>query len=198
MSNNIFNNKTAWKIIVLFLQNDNQPVHGREIARFLRQNQKTIQTALHLLEKKKVLLRQEAGKNYLYKINCANKNVLYYLITAEDHRTVDFLEQHFEMKEIAADLRSTTEEPILIFGSQAKGYPTKKSDLDLLILDKTIKDVNSIQPKYIQKLHFITMTKNAFSQSLIQKKSFPEEVLKSHYIIQGFDFFAKRWITKHG
>jgi predicted nucleotidyltransferase len=185
------------KIINQLIETKNHPLYGREIARISKKNQKTVQASLQRFEDKGVLSKQIVGKNYLYTINTKNKNVIYSLIAAEIEKTREFLDNNFEIKELVADVRDMTNEPVLIFGSYAKGNQTKESDVDVIVLDTKI-NLEKIKHKYTKKIHLITMTKNQFIKDLKKKVSLLQETILNHIIIQDFTFFTKRWLEQHG
>ena len=86
------------EILSFFLQNGNKQIHGREIARKLKANQKTVQNKLNKLVKNKILEKKIEGKNHSYGINKDNPLLNYYLQQTELNKTISFLNKHFEIK----------------------------------------------------------------------------------------------------
>jgi len=191
MNKKIFDYK-SYEIINLFIRNSNKQMHGREIARNLKFNQKTTQNYLDLLEKSKILIKTESGKNHLYSIN-NNPIAESFLIIAENYKAFSLLED-FEIKEIIKDIAKQTARPIIIFGSYAKSYQTKHGDIDILTFDK-IKD---FQHKYAKKIHLLTADENNFNKDLLTNEPFPIEVINNHIAVQGAEFIIKLWLKKHG
>ncbi len=183
------------KVIKRLIETNNHPLYGRDLARLFKKNQKTVQASLQRLEEKGVLVKEIVGRNYLYTIQSNSKSVIYDLVSAEVDATKEFLESNFEIKELVADLRKITDEPILIFGSYVKGHKTKDSDVDILILDTKKLDIGKIQHKYTRRIHLVPMSKSEFKKGT---QSLYYDVLQHHIIIQGYAFFMKRWLEQHG
>ena len=86
----------------------------------------------------------------------------------------------------------------MIFGSYAKGYNKKDSDLDILILDNKKYNLNKIKTKYNLKVQLLQLTKQQFKKGLKNKENFPQEVLYNHIIIQNYEFFVNSWMKHNG
>jgi len=188
MSTYLFN-YVSLAILSIFISNKNTQLHGREIARKLNKNQRTIQLHLENLYNKKILSKEEKGKNYEYSINKENPQYKQTILLTEISKNIDFLNQEFEIASIINDIKELTNDPILIFGSYAKGYNNKESDIDTLIITEKKINANIIQHKYTKNIHIITMTKASFESSLKKGDSFPTEVLRHHILCQGFEYF---------
>src|SRR3989344_2075042 len=141
MNKNIFT-EVAFDICNYFIKTGNNFVHGREIARKLNANQKTVQNYMGLLEESKILTKTISGKNFLYKIT-KNPIALSFLEMTESYKAAILLED-FEIRQIMADILNQTRKPILVFGSYAKGYHINESDIDIVLFEK----INDIQHKY--------------------------------------------------
>lgn len=190
-------NETMLEIISLFIKRGNNPLHGREIARTLQANQKTVQGNLVALEKAKILKKQQAGKTHLYSLNLEYIGVPLFLQMAELQRAMDLM-GIFELRQIVQDLRKLTTAPMLVFGSWAKGYNTKGSDLDVLVLDSKKIKIGSIQHKYPTPIHLIQMSKSQFESGIRNHVSLPLEVLSNHILLQGIEYFVNQWVIYYG
>ena len=95
-------------------------------------------------------------------------------------------------------MKELTDFPFLIFGSFAKGYATKESDLDILVIGKIQKEkIRKLQEKYSRKIHVMVLSEEGFLGGLKNKEKFILEVIESHIICQGFEEFII-WRYKHG
>ena len=181
------------EIISHFIKTKNTPIHGRELSRLLKQNQKTTQNKLNYLKNNNALTSITAGKTKLFQLNLNNNHLIYTLFQAQVYKTQMLINSNFEIKKILHDLRELGEAPIIIFGSYAKGYQTKQSDLDILYLGKKL-DTNKIQHKYTKKLHTINIPKSEFTKGLEEKQSFMLELMNNHIIIQDIEYFTQKWL----
>lgn len=187
-----------YEIILLFVERNNSPVHGREISRLLKQNQKTVQNYLEMLEAEAVLRKQVAGRNYNYCLDIGSGLCIYYLVMAENYRLLKLLKKEFEVLEIVNEIRLMAEEPVLIYGSYAKGYQRKSSDLDILLVSGRKHDIAKIQVKYAKRIHLMQLDRVSFEKGLSNKEAFPMEILQNHIICQGFEYFARLWAETNG
>lgn len=196
MSNILFNENLNL-IIVLFISNKNQYLHGREISKILNKPQKTIHNNLNLLVNENVLEKSIAGKNINYKLNLLAPNLDEILLSVEIFK-LNKLKEDFEISQILNDLKNLIDVPILLFGSYSKGYQNKDSDLDILILSDKKRDIRKIQSKYIIKINPIYISMEEFENSLTNKNEFSREVLKNHILIKDFEYFIKLWRMYYG
>jgi len=128
------------------------------------------------------------GKSNLYSIDIRAR---LFVEMAENHKAINLL-QNFEINQIVNEIQ--TSKPVLVFGSYAKGYQKKDSDLDMLIFEK----VPRISQKYIKKVHILTITESNFTKGIKQNQAFETEVLRNHVLIQGTEWIVKLWLNKYG
>lgn len=196
MNNKLFN-RIVFEIINLFIEYNNITLHGRRIARELKGNQRTIQLNLNNLASNKILLVEKAGRNKQYQINLENPKTRSMLLMTECYKTCKLLE-NFEIEQIINDLKKITSKPFLVFGSYAKGYAVKDSDLDILFIDSKKIDVKNIQFKYKTTIHLLSISEKKFIKSIRNKEAFPTEVTTHHVICQGYEFFINQWVKLYG
>ena len=82
MNKKVFTNN-AMEIMGLFTKDINTSYYGRDVARKLKSNQRTIQLALNVLEKEKILVSEVKGKLKEFSLNKTNiltKNILIELV----------------------------------------------------------------------------------------------------------------------
>lgn len=195
--NNKLVNQTPLEILSLFLSNNNSPIHGREISRQLNKNQMTIQLTLNKLSSNKILKMKSSGKNKDYLININNPYISCFLVFSEINKTLNLVD-NFEISLIIKDLKNFTLAPIIIFGSYAKKYSNKKSDLDILILNDKQIDIEDIQSKYNIKIHCINMSMKDFEKGLKDRNSFQIEIMNNHIVCQGYEYLVNLWLKQNG
>jgi predicted nucleotidyltransferase len=190
MNKKVFTDR-ALEIIAFFTKDINASYYGRDLARKLKSNQRTVQLALNVLEKEKVLVSKIKGKLKEFSLNKTNiltKNVL---IIAEIYKFYKVSSLNFEIYQIVSDIMKMTTCPFLIFGSFAKGYATKESDLDVLIIGKTSNTKNlKLGEKYSRNIQILTLSEKQFLNGIKNKEKFILEVIESHIICQGFEEFT--------
>ncbi|MFW5902669.1 MAG: nucleotidyltransferase domain-containing protein [archaeon] len=179
-----------------FTQDLNKEIHGRELARELNSNQKTVQNKLNDLEEKNILESEEKGRLKEFKLNKNNPATKNLLITTEIEKLQKILQKSFEAKEIIKEILQKTEKPIIVYGSFAKGTWDKNSDLDILIIGEKEKKVEEINKKYSRKIQYMYLKPKEFKQQLKEKTSYIKEILKNHVICQGFEKITN-WRLKY-
>ena len=192
-------NKNILEILSLYTSDYSARFHLRKISNLIGKDTKTTSLNLNRLEKIRVLNSEKIGKHKEFSLNTKNRLTKYFLIMSEIYRTVEFLRKNFKIRKIA-ELVTDRVEVAVIFGSYAKGLATDDSDLDLIIvngnLNEIVNDIENlygikISPKYFSKREFIRSQKN--------KDSFFIEILNSHIILNGFDFFINTtWRNYYG
>jgi predicted nucleotidyltransferase len=191
MNKTIFN-IISFKICSLLVRTCNTPIHGREVARKLHANQKTVQNHLNILYDAKILQKKKAGKNIMYTLENTPRSKAF--IECSNNYNAVCLMNDFEIREILKDITMQTKKPVIVFGSYAKMTNTKGSDIDIILFEK-IKD---IQHKYSKKIHIITLELNAFEEGIIKKDNFIIEVLNNHIVLNNSSYLTQFWLEKYG
>src|SRR3989338_2189839 len=119
-----------WKILNIFYNNKNKPVHLREIARLSHMNESTASMHLNSLVKNRIL-RAEADGN-LKKFHIS-KNYISMVFPLFDYERLENLPL-LRKNAIKIYLKSLESKPLLavVFGSTAKGNLKNESDIDIL------------------------------------------------------------------
>lgn len=197
MSKKIFNERCL-RVIGEFTGDIRASFHGRELARKMRSNQRTVQLCLNRLEKEKILRSKTKGRLKEFSLNLESPLTMQILTAAEIYRAYRLFSSNFEILQIISDVLKITGGAVIIYGSFAKGYAAKESDLDILVIGKSSREKeNSLQAKYSRKIHFMSLKEKEFTAGLEKKSSFAKEVAESHIICQGSEAFVK-WRLKHG
>lgn len=182
------------EVLSLYTTGHAQSFYLREISKLLKLPVKTIQNTVKILEDERIIKSQVKGKNKYFTLNLANVKTKLYLQQAEIYKTIVFLEKYPVFNSFAKELSSFPGTPILVFGSFSDFTATKESDLDLLVvLDSPVELPYHLLP---YKLHEIKMSKKNFLKS--QGETLANEIIKTHVILNGHDYFVSVWWEKHG
>jgi len=189
MNKKIFN-ETSLRIMTFYTSNLSASLYGRELARKLKANQRTVQLSLNALEKEKIIKSRINGKNKEFLLNRENPLTKQVLIMVEIYKSYKTLSSNFELYQIVSDLIKHTNGVVLIYGSFVKGYATKESDLDILIIGKMdITEEESLKNKYSREIHTMFLNEREFVDGFKKKANFILEVVENHIICQGFEKF---------
>ncbi|MBI5797972.1 nucleotidyltransferase domain-containing protein [Candidatus Woesearchaeota archaeon] len=189
---NISPQETA--ILRLYCNDYTKELHGREIARQLHANHRTILLALQKLEEKNIFSTKQMGKNKLFKLNIQNILTREYLTSVEILKTVSVLEKHFFLKKFLYELTPIINtKPLILFGSYAKGIEHKESDLDLVLCDqnkdKSIEQkIKDFGKQYRIKIQLQKATRKDLEKGLREKDPLIQEIVKDHIILNNYQY----------
>ena len=183
------------KVIELFL--DLNKHYFAEIAKKTKLTKPRTLRVLRKLTKINILkAKTEANVKY-YSLN---RDPLVYSILSivEYNKTSNFLEKNRKLKRALDMFKEKYNDYLimLIFGSYVKGYATKTSDIDLLLIKeefsraeiKKIEDlVEFINGRTGLKISPYLIKINEFKQ----KKDFVQEIIENHILIEGGDLFFR-------
>lgn len=124
------------EIIKIFLEEPEKEFHVRQIAKLVKKSPTTISKYLKDLESKNLLKSEEKLNHLLFKGNSTNKafkrlKLTHNLDLIENSGLLEYLEKEFN-----------SPQAIILFGSFSKAEDTPKSDIDLLVVNPTKKEVN--------------------------------------------------------
>ncbi|MCW4005475.1 MAG: nucleotidyltransferase domain-containing protein [Candidatus Bathyarchaeota archaeon] len=170
-------------------------LHVREMAKLLDISHVTLLPHLNKLESEKILKSETSGRNKQYLLNPENALTKNYLIITEELATIEYLNQNFLLKKLATHLHALDFlSPIVLFGSQVKGYATKESDIDLFSMDKlTNKQTDHIekfQKTFGKKISIKTSTPENFNSGLQTGDILIKEIVADHIILCNPDAFV--------
>ncbi len=186
-------NQTTLKILGLYLDDYKKSLHLREISRETKIDVKAIQLQLKKLEKINVLSSIIRGRNKDYRLNLNNVTTKYYLVMAEVFISIIYLKKNFLIKKIVEKIENKIHEPIILFGSFAKGIPTKESDVDVFIIsNKKIETGLIIEATDIvgREISLKSATRKQFLEGLRNNDPLIKEVVSNHIILKGADEFS--------
>lgn len=187
-------NNMKLDIIALFRDNYLAKLHIRQMARMLEKSHVSLLPYLKELEKERVLISKEIGKNKEYSLNLNNNQVREFLALAEKKKSLELLNQEIFIRKIYEEfLKLDLNGTLVLFGSCASKTHTKESDIDLMYLG----DLNEIKARkikeigviYQKKMHFMHVPFNRFRIQLSKHDFLTKEIVKNHVILCNHDLF---------
>lgn len=185
MSNMILNKNIVW-VLEVFSDDYNKKIYGRDVAKRLKMNQKTVSNILNKLEKENVLKFSTEGKNKYYYLNKFNSNIKEIIRLIEIQRKIEFLNKYKRFRELFDKIDERTKGILIIFGSYADYSANEKSDLDMSIIGK-IKDIKDLEQLYNIKINIIKINEKDFDK----EDTIIKEIIKKHIILKGEDEFIR-------
>lgn len=184
-----------YDVIVPFLGNYAAGFHIREIARKMSMNHRTVLLALNSLQKQGIVKHVTSGRNKIFHLSLENPRTKDHVRDVESYRLGRTLNDNITIKELYSSLLTPPipETPIILFGSYAKGGHDKKSDIDLLILEKNkkiIKAVKKFEFKYDIKVHVQMIGQDKIERGLKEKQPLLFEIAEGHIILNNQDAFV--------
>lgn len=186
-------NQTTLKILGHYLDNYKKSLHIREISRETNVDVKATQLQLKKLEKINVLSSIIRGRNKDYYLNLNNVTTKYYLIIAEVFTSIIYLKKNFLIKKIIGEIGNKIHDPVILFGSFAKGSYTKESDIDMFVISDKKTETNSIIKATNlvgREINLKSTNRNQFLNGLRNSDPLIKEVVSSHVILKGADQFC--------
>src|SRR3990167_10716484 len=115
MSNMLLNTK-ALQILEEFSSDYSKRIYGRNIAKQLKMNQKTVSNILNKLEKENILKFSIEGKNKYYYLNKFNSNIKEIVKLIEIQRKIEFLDRYKKFRELFDKINERAKGTLIIFG----------------------------------------------------------------------------------
>ncbi|MBI3412596.1 MAG: nucleotidyltransferase domain-containing protein [Candidatus Aenigmarchaeota archaeon] len=174
------------EILTFYLGDYANRFYLREISKRAGMPLKTTRTVTTSLEKSGVLKSNVVGKNKFFKLNMNNTQTKFYLLQAEVHKTISFLEKYPVFKTFLKDVK--TDDALIVFGGFAKFATDEDSDLDLLIISKE----KTTYPFYLipYKVQKIELSERAFFKALEGQETLIKEIEENHIVLNGHSFYA--------
>lgn len=183
------------RILSLYRTDYTASLHVREIAKRLGTSHVTILPHLKQLAKNKILQHQSVGRNKQYLLNKTNILTKYYLTTAEQVATINYMEKNFIMKKLAENLNNIdTSTPLILFGSYADNSATEESDIDLFSIGTLTKDqlnhIKAFEATFGKKINVKNATAENFNKALRTGDILIKEIVRNHIILRNADPFV--------
>jgi len=172
-------------ILEAFSSDYSRKVYGRDIAKKLKLNQKTVSNILAKLEKEDILKFSQEGRNKYYFLNKFNPDIKEIIKVIEISRKIKFLKKNAKLRGLFDNLEKNSEGVFAVFGSYAKGENTKNSDIDIFSLGKT-PEIEKLEKSYNVKINIIRSSKAKFDKN----ENIIKEIIKNHIILKGIEEFV--------
>jgi len=185
MSNMLFN-KNELKILGEFGSSYHGRIYGREIAKNLGMNQKTVSNVLNILERENVLKSVYEGRNKYCYLNSNNLHIKEILKLVEISRKVGFLERNGRKRALFDEVEKRASGILVVFGSYARGEETRNSDLDIFLIGK-IGELTDLEELWRIKINTVKSTKGKFDKG----NNFIKEIIKNHIVLKGVEDFVE-------
>jgi len=189
ITNNIF------EIMSFYLIDYSASIHIRAMAKRIGTSHVALLPHLKRLEELKILNSEKAGRNKQYTLNKDNILTKHYLIATEELVTIGYLEKTFLIKKLAEHLNNIdTSNPLILFGSYAKGYATEESDIDLFSIGKLTEDqqnnIKNFESTFGKKINLKITSPENFNTGLRTGDILIKEVVANHIVISNPDPFV--------
>ena len=183
-----------WKILKLFYDNRNSPLHLREISRKAGRNESSIFRQLKILEKEGIVKSKSDGNMKKFFMNPSNIPDIFPIFDYEKFNSLPLIRKNA----VKFYLSKLEKKPVfaVLFGSTAKGNYIKDSDIDILEVINCDND-NRNANKYAEaqtgiKLQIFRINEKQFRRNLLEKK---DKVVLSA-IETGFPIFNNKYFCE--
>jgi len=169
MLKKIFFFTNCQKIIFFLIQNPGKEYFDRQISKITGVSRAGTNFALRKLAKEGLLIREKKGRMYFYKTPSNDIFIKYLKIL----QNIIFLRPLIEKLKKAV-LR------VVLYGSAAKGENADESDVDIFIMTREPREVQSLifKAKLRERIQYITNTPNDFIKSKKNNPAFYNEIEK--------------------
>lgn len=152
-----------------------------------------IHRILKQLVEKKLLLEKKFGKTLVYSIDFTKEKIKIAFILYANEKKEKFEEKYGIIYRALSKIEKENIDFLAIFGSYAKGNPTKKSDIDVICVSSNKKGVESKIKglRYETNLEFtpVVMSKIEFAKIKKENEQFWNDLLDYGVIFKGYEFF---------
>jgi predicted nucleotidyltransferase len=184
-----------FRILSLYRTDYIAKLHMRAMAKLLGTSHMTLLPHLKRLEENKILQTETVGKNKQYTLNKNNLLTKYYLIVTEGFVTISYLQKTLIIKKLAEHLNNIgIQNPLILFGSYAKGYATEESDIDLFSIGKLTENqqtnIKKFEATFGKKINIKAATAENFEAGLRTGDILIKEVFANHIVICNPDPFV--------
>ncbi|MBT3814777.1 hypothetical protein HOE37_03750 [Candidatus Woesearchaeota archaeon] len=165
-------------LLVPFTRDYGKKMHASELARLIKQPQRTVARKLEDLKKLNMLDYTRAGRNKYFFLDLNKSYPLIQMV--ECYKEINFLYHHskiaFLLRELSADY------PLILFGSYAKGLAKDHSDVDLIMIGRKSKKITEILKRYPFEVNIFYFTLTGFKKLVNKKEHLGVEIVKDHII----------------
>jgi predicted nucleotidyltransferase len=191
-----------YKILTLYRSNYAISLHARAIGKLLSTSHMTLLPYLTRLEGLKILHSTMVGRNKQYTLNKENILTKYYLTASEQVVTLNYLEKNFLMRKLSEHLNSIDiMNPLILFGSHAKGYADEESDIDLFYIgkipEKQLLHIKKFETIYGKKINIKNVSTENFNIGLRTGDILIKEIVRDHIVLCNPDPFVTMLWRNH-
>jgi predicted nucleotidyltransferase len=145
------------------------------------------------LVKKNFIIEKKFGKTLVYSLDFSKEKIKIAFILYADEKKEKFAENYGNVYRALSNTKEDDIDFLAIFGSYAKGSPTKKSDIDVLCVSSNKPKVeNEIKAlRYETNLEFapIVISKTEFAKIKNENKQFWKDLVDYGIIFKGYELF---------
>ena len=179
-------------VLGLFLADYNRQFYLREIARLTKIPLKTTQNIVKYLEKCNILKSSIRGRNKYFGLNKENPETKLFVLQAEVHKTVLFLEKYPLFRSFLKEIK--TNSLIVVFGSFAKFQASKDSDVDILLVSKEKLPFHLLA----YNVHKIELPEKIFIKALEKQETLIKEIEVNHIILNNHSLYVNLMWSHYG
>lgn len=195
MNNIIHKMNNSNKTLLFLAKNKYKQYSMNEVSKTLQIPYATFYRTVEKLND--LLTKKIIGPTRLITINKENETIIAHLTIASSEEKEEFLKKQVKIKQLIKEIN--TKEIVLLFGSYAKETQTKKSDIDLLIInnkgEKTI-SFSKYELIFNIEINPIYITKKEFKQMMQDKEeNVGKQALKNHIILNNPQKFWEETIN---
>lgn len=175
----------------------------KQVSKEIGLSYQPIYTYLNQLAEMEFLKHKREGNVHLYTLNLKNKFVIKELENIEFEKFQNFMDFNkkfnLALTEFIEKIQKFSLWTVLLFGSTARESRTKKSDIDIFIVngesEEEIKRIaNTINMKYNINLSLIIVSLNEFRNMLVERNKFVQNLLDEKIVLYGFEFYFNELI----
>ncbi|MEE8402435.1 MAG: nucleotidyltransferase domain-containing protein [Candidatus Hydrothermarchaeaceae archaeon] len=192
------------RLLLFFLSNYDRLLNVREISRQTGISRSAASRILNGLHSRGVLARKEVGNQVLYSLNTKNSLTLNMcglalgLKFGELKTDVPLLTQITAFVDSCAKSLNGELLSIVLFGSSAKGEVRRESDIDILVILRSLKDsekvdtmAQSINASYTNKISPTTITMRSFAAELKAENLLYVKIVKEGIPVYGAEAYLR-------
>ena len=180
----LFQGTILWKVLAFFLSSPSTSIYVKQLSRDLKISPSGTNRALKLLEKSKILLKEEKGKAHYYFLNnelpfvkCLK--ISYFLAKIQDWK----IEEKFNKQD--EDLIS-----LAVYGSYASGDFDERSDIDFLLISSKSKEdflslIQNIEKYLNREANLEVFNFSKWRKIKKENKLFYDDIIKNHILLAG-------------
>ena len=179
----LFEKYIRWRILAHFLSHPNTSFYIKEVARTLNVSPGSVSTALKFFEEWRLLMREEKERVHLYKLNLEHP-LAHPLRRA--YGLVLILSSRPAERFLVADGNIIS---VALFGSYADGSFDEESDVDILIVAPTKKEilgvVRSLEDELGKNVNVSLFKLSDWRMSAKRGDAFYRKVMENHVLLHG-------------